>query len=444
MPQKNTEFIWKGEHEFQIIGTDHHEDTIKISANVRESKTVLKLLLPTLSITYADMKFTNAIGGSQEKYPESIKYGSKFFDPPIILSNEQDVEKYTWIRGAKKVTIGPKNTEIEWYIMKNLVIPRLRISREKPVRAVIRCDPISIDIDKELKIDVVQAADGRPIGGIRVEKRHPDWTPGQVKNVYNLSVRVTDSVTLQPRKEQPVNFFRWEEKGATPYGSGGFMKTGQKYTDGTGTIYDPGRVSGFLEAVTVENKGRASVARCFRALPGQFVRHTIITWGLVEDIRDYIWRNEDDLKSIAGFTGFGAEYILKLNNLSNPGSLKEGMTIHLPSYAASYQMSPGDTFEWLVEEFVYADSKELSSLNGLKDLTEWNGKKNILLPGWHFFNARHDDTLETIDKMFNLAEGCSRTLGRVYHPEPGLPFEAEIVAVPTLKFVKEHIDLFRH
>jgi hypothetical protein len=385
------------------------------------------------------MAFTNAIGGVQENYPDSEKYGKKFFDPPVIINGEQDIETYTWIRGADKVTIGSERTEIEWYAFKKLTIPRLRIDRKKPIEATIQSDPISIDVDTPLKIDVIQFADGRNIGGVRVEKRHPEWRPKKQESRYDLTVHVTDSKTLQPLAEKVVNFFRWSDKGSTPYEVGRLSKTEQRYTDGNGTIHDPARLSDTIEAITAGIPGRASVSRCFRALPGQFVRHEIMSWTLEKDTRDYIWTSGDTLDTIAGLTGIKQAEILKTNGLSDSGSLKTGMKIRLPCYAASYQMERGDTFEWLIKAFAYLNIEELSRLNQLKNLAEWDGQKSIQLPGWHFFYARKSDTLKQIDTMFNLQAGSSRTLGRVHHPDPRLPFESEIVAVPTEEFTKTHI-----
>jgi hypothetical protein len=438
MPTDTKAFVWKGEHKFQIIGTDHHEDTIKILANVRNSESLVRLILPTLAITYADMKFTNAIGGVQENYPASGKYGKKYFDPPVVIKDEKEIEKYTWIRGARKVTIGPETTEIEWYIFKDLIVPRLRIDRKKALEAVVSCSPVSIDVRNPLRINVLQFADGRHIGGVRIEKRHPDWKPQEQDKKYDLTVRVSDSRTLQSLKERPVNFFRWSDKESTPYGVGGFKKIEQKYTDGNGSIRYPDRISDVLEAITVNIAGRASVARCFRALPGQVVRHEIRSWPLEKEMRDFVWTGVDTLDGIAVLTGVSAAEVLKTNGLSDAASLKPGMKIHLPCYAASCQMEPGDTFEGLVKAFVYRDTDELANLNKLKNLAEWDGKKDILLTGWNFMYARHGDTLERIDKLFGLPAGCSRTLGRVHHPDPRIPFESEIVAVPTEEFVKKH------
>ncbi len=443
MPKNETAFVWKGEHTFQIIGTQHHEDTIKIVADSHQKEARVSLILPTLSITYADMAFTNAIGGVQEDYPYSQKYGKKFFDPPVVISGEKEIENYTWIRGANKVTIGPEQTEIEWYLFKKLVIPRLRIDRKKPAEAMIRCKSISIDVDTPLKIDVLQFADGRHIGGVRVEKRHPDWKPKEPEKRYDLTIHVSDSRTLQPMAERVVNFFRWDEKTSTPYGAGGFVKAEQKYTDGNGTVHDPARTSNILEAITVGIMGRASVAKCFRALPGQIVRHEIRTWALEKTKRDYTWASKDTLDSIAGLTGIKGAEILKTNGLGDSGSVKAGSKISLPCYAASYQMERGDSFEWLIRAFAYENSEELSRVNNLITLAEWDGKENIRLPGWHFFYARKGDSLKLIDSLFNLPPGSSRTLGRVHHPHAPIPFESEIIAVPTEEFVKKHIGSFK-
>ncbi len=63
---------------------------------------------------------------------------------------------------------------------------------------------------------------------------------------------------------------------------------------------------------------------------------------------------------------------------------------------------------------------------------------DIILPGWHFFYARGGESLEEFDAMFGLPSGCSRTVGRVHHPDARLPLACETVAVPTLGFVKQY------
>ena len=105
---------WKGKQAFYIVGTKHDDDTIRI-AGTGMKQVLLCLILPTLCITYADMKFANSIGGIQEDYPDSKVYGPKYFQPEVVLSGEREIEKFTWIRHAEKVTIGPRETKVEWW-----------------------------------------------------------------------------------------------------------------------------------------------------------------------------------------------------------------------------------------------------------------------------------------------------------------------------------------
>ena len=58
-----------------------------------------------------------------------------------------------------------------------------------------------IAVDRPLRIDVAQLADGRPIGGLRIEKRHPQWQPEPRPASYDLSVRVSDGDALRPMSE---------------------------------------------------------------------------------------------------------------------------------------------------------------------------------------------------------------------------------------------------
>jgi len=435
---KGSVFVWRGQQEFQLVGTDRHEDTLRIEANYKQVEQSLRLTLPTMCITYADVKFANAIGGKQENYPASSKYGPKFFDPPVELVGKEKVEKFTWIRGAHRVVVGPKTTEIEWYMLNTLIIPRLRLDKKKPVTATLKIPDTPISLDKELVITVAQYADGRAIGGIQVEKRHPDWKPREELAEYDLWVRVVNGEDLKPVPEVMLNLFHWDAKLATPYGKGGFGLVEQRHTDGHGSIHAPHRPSGELEAVTLYRPGWRAVARCVRPLPGQRVQFHMRVWRLKEDAVPYTWRTVDTLENMASLAGCLPEDILKRNRLGDPKALRKGMHISLPCYAAAYRMEPGDTFEWLAESFSYSSVEELAKLNGLGAPSELDGGADILLPGWHFFYARRGDTLEQIDKMFGLPLGWSRTVGRVHHPDPRLPYESETIAVPTDGFVKAH------
>ena len=56
---------WKGKHVFRIAGSRYHEDTLRIDSVRAKGEELLRLVLPTLCLTYADMAFANAIGGEQ-------------------------------------------------------------------------------------------------------------------------------------------------------------------------------------------------------------------------------------------------------------------------------------------------------------------------------------------------------------------------------------------
>jgi hypothetical protein len=122
---------WQGSHNFKLNGCAVHEDTLRVKSNYQKSERNLTLTLPTLCITYADMKFQNQIGGEQKLYPDSAAYGPVYFDPPVVINGEKEVERLTYIRGAERLEIGPKETKIEFHAWNELVIPRLRLSKEK-------------------------------------------------------------------------------------------------------------------------------------------------------------------------------------------------------------------------------------------------------------------------------------------------------------------------
>ena len=420
--------IWSGEHNFDVVGTERYADSLRIKTPQKGGEELLHLILPTLCITYADMKFANDIGGVQENYPASQVYGPKYFDPPIEILGETDIHKFTWIRGAHRVIIGPTETRIEWYAGKTLIIPRLRLDQEKPAKAKLIVQNAYIPIDRPLVVKVLQYADGRHIGGISFEKRHPLYEPPKEPQDYDLWVRVINGETGEPIPEAQLNFFRWDSGASTRSATGGFIFIEQQYTNGDGVVQDAHRPSGEREAVVLDMPGWRAVARCFKPLGGQHVRLFMRAWRLRKAQMQYIWQKGDRLNQIALLTGHSEEEILSANQLATAADIKMGMTIHLPCYAATYHMESGDTFEWLAKTFGYADDKELASLNGVRDLAALGGKE-IELPGWYFFYARRNESLQALDKQFRLAKGSARTIGRVFHADPDLPYEGETIAL---------------
>jgi hypothetical protein len=277
MPQ-NTPISWKGDYNFRLSGSGLHEDTLRIPSNNRKQERMLKLILPTLCITYADAKFQDSIGGEQENYPASQAYGPVYFDPPIKILGEEKIEKYTFIRGAHRVEIGPKQIIVEFPAWKDLVIPRLRLSQKEPAEALIDVPDTQIWADEPLQVTVMQYADGRHVGGVRMEKRHPDWKEPETKDTYSLWIRVIDGIDMEPLSKVMVDIFHWDPKLETQYGKGGFRLDEHKYTDKNGCIQIPNRPSGELEAYVVRKQGNRAVVRCLRPLPGQNVRLHMRVW----------------------------------------------------------------------------------------------------------------------------------------------------------------------
>jgi LysM repeat protein len=429
MKPSSDPLIWSGEHSFDVVGTERYADSLRVKTPRKGGEELLRLVLPTLCITYADMKFANDIGGVQESYPASQAYGPRYFDPPVELIGEADIRKFTWIRGAHRVTIGPTETEIEWYAGKTLIIPRLRLDQKEPAQAKLVVKDAHIPVERPLVVTVLQYADGRHIGGIRFEKRHPLYEPPKEPQEYNLWVRVVDGETGEPMPEARLNFFRWDPGASTPSGTGGFVLVEHRYTNGDGVVQDAHRPSGEREAVVLDMPGWRAVARCFKPLGGQHVRLFMRAWRLRKAQMGYMWQKGDRLDRIALLTGHSEQEILDANRLTDPSDLKPGMRIRLPCYAATYRMESGDTYEWLARAFGYAHVKELARLNRVRDLAALGGK-DIRLPGWYFFYARRDESLQVLDKRFGLERGSARTVGRVYHADPDLPYEGETIALP--------------
>jgi hypothetical protein len=438
--QQGTVFSWTGEHKFLVSGGRRHEDTLYIETSPGKGEELLQLRLPTLCITYADMAFANAIGGAQVKYPSSRSYGPRHFDPPVKVKGSGAVEKLTWIRGAEQVEIGPEATNIAWYRGKPLVIPRLRIEFGESVPAALGGSKVPIPVQQPLIVDVAHLMDGRPVGGLRFEVRHPQWIAPPEPTLYDLCVKVIDGETRDPLPEVRVNFLRWSTQQSTPNGQEGFERLEQRYTDGSGYIHLPHRPCGALEAITLDLPGWRAVARCYRALPGQPVRVLLTAWKLRVDMVRYTWSASDTLEQLAALCGHEPEEILAINRLSSPSALSAGMTIKLPCYAAAYRLEEGDSLDWLAKEFGYGDAQHLGVVNGVSDPAYMDAGLDIPLPGWRFFYARPGDSLGRFDAMFGLPAGASRAVGRVYRPNPCVPIDAETIAIPNKGFVATQIQ----
>jgi hypothetical protein len=425
MSTHHSTIVWSGKHPFSITGTGRHEDTLRIESEHQKSEQPLTLVLPTLCITYADLKFANDIGGVQENYPASAAYGLAYFDPPVEILGEEEVERLTWIRGAHRVIIGRDETVIEWFPWQKLVVPRLRIDKEKGARADLAVDGAAIHVEQPLVVKVKQLADGRHIGGIRVEKRHPEWRPPEPKEDYDLWVRVLEGRTGQPLPEAKVQVLRWDPG----YGSGAFVADDHAYTSGQGVADFPGRPTGEREVVALVQPGWRATPRAFLALPGQQARFHLHAWKLKEAGLPYTWRAGDNLDYLAALGGKDAAAVLKANGLASASDLKPGLAIKLPCYAAAYALEPGDRFEAVVERFKLKGLKELARANGLADPSALRRGMELRLPGWAFVCAQRGDTLASIEKALALPPGTTRTVGQVYRPDEGTLYEGEVAAV---------------
>ena len=430
MPESTDPFTWKGEYDFRLSGSGLHEDTLRIKSSARKQEQLLKLVLPTLCITYADAKFQDDIGGEQENFPASQAYGSAHFDPPIEILGEEKIEMFTYIRGAHRVEIGPKRTVIEFPSWKDLVIPRLRLDRVKPVDARLHVPETHIQVEKPLQITALQYADGRHVGGVRMEKRHPEWKPSLEEERHSLWIRVIDGRSLQPLPKVMVDVLRWREREK----SGRFLLEDRLHTDGSGCIEIQDLPSGDLEAYVVRHHGWRAVVRCVRPLAGQIVRLHMRAWPLHREKVRFEWKDTDRLDVIARRAGVSVDDLASLNRLRTAKGPAPGARINLPLYAATYQLEPWDDLDWVASAFGYEGVQELAEANGLKEAADLAHLHDIRLPDWHFLYAKDGDTFEGIDRSFGLPPGSTIPVGRVFHPNPKSPYPGETVAIPTELF----------
>ena len=323
---------WEGKQAFYISGTEHDEDTIRIVAMTAQGdkERFLTLVLPTLCITYADMEFANDIGGVQEDYPDSHVYGPRYFDPPVVLHGEAEIRKFTWIRGADEVEIGPRETLIKWPCWRTLVIPRLRIKAKEKVKTLLSVPEVTVTMPQPFTAAIKQYADGRHVGGVRLTKRHPDWKPQPVPQEYDLWVRVIDGTSRSAIPKAKVNLFTWDTE--TNLGKGGFVLEASWYTDEMGIVDVSGLPCSDKKLVTIESEPWQPRTWRFRPLPGQSVRRTFKLWKSKQIKSSYKWRARDTLKSIAALSGAPQTTILRMNRLRSVRKIIPFRAIKIPCF----------------------------------------------------------------------------------------------------------------
>lgn len=423
---------WEGKHTFYISGTDHEDDTIRVPSSYRKDEVLHKLILPTLCITYADMKFANDIGGVQADYPDSMVYGERYFDPPIALNGEEEIEKFTWIRGAEKVTIGPKETIIEWWGWKDLVIPKLRIRPKEKVKSLMSISDVIITPSQPFRLSVQQYADGRHVGGIQVNKRHPSWEPKEEPDNYDLFIRVIDGKTRRAIPEAKVILRTWDED------KEGFVKEAEFWTNGMGIVDVKDLPCSNKKLIIVEHSQYMAQTWRFRPLPGQKVRRVFRLWKSKERKIPYVWRLQDSLKTISDLSKSRKTEILRMNRLKSERELRPGREIQITGYEAVYHVNPRDTLERLAEYFCYDSVEELAEANELAKPYKLYEDQELKLPGWVFFKAKDILLFEKIDEQFRVPIGWTRPAHRVLHDDPTRAYKDELIAVPTSEFAQEH------
>jgi LysM repeat protein len=427
---------WKGQQAFYISGTEH-DDTVRVEEAQRNAEDRLVLTLPTLCITYADMRFANDVGGVQEDYPASRAYGPRYFDPPVEIAGGREIEKLTWIKGADRVVIGPEETTVEWRGGRTLVIPRLRIKPRDKVKAVLDVKETTIHESQPFVVQTRQFADGRHTGGVQLVKRHPDWKPEPDKRGYDLWVRAIDGKSGQALVETKVSLYDWNPK------EDRFALEAYWYTNSLGVVDVPGLPCSDKKLVIVEPPGRVPRTWRFRPLPGQKVRQVFRLWSRESAVTGYIWQKGDTLENVALMAGSTPSEILELNGLTGAEQRQEvgfepGQELKLPCFAPIYRVDARDTLERLGELFCYDDLGELAAANELAKPFDLHESQGLKLDGWRFFRAGSDDPFTEFDQRFGVPAGWTRPAQRTLHDNPALAYEGELVAVPTREFAAGH------
>lgn len=427
---------WTGEHGFSINGSGLHEDTIRIVQSQRQSERMLRLALPTLCITYAELTFQNAVGGLQVNYPASSMYGPAFFDPPVEVTGD-DIERLTYIRGAHRVVIGPDETVIEFPSWEDLVVPRLRIDEAKGAPARLAVESATVNVEEPLTITVKQYADGRHVGGIAVEARHPEYVERKAEPIYDFWLRAIDGALQDPMVEATVEIWRWDPKASSPSGQGDFELVEERYTNSDGVVQVGGLPAEGLYWYTLRAVGWRVAPRCIRPLAGQPVRLHFRAWKMRGDTFRYKWQEHDDLDRLAEFTRVGPEEIVRMNRLESVRELGAEMQITLPCYDATYRPEGGEDLDGVAIRFGMRNGDELAVANGLRDGKDYDGATDLKLPEWQFFHAREGDSLAVVDRQFGLPAKSSIAAHRVYRPRTGVLLPGEVVAVPSARLAEQ-------
>jgi len=427
---------WQGKQAFYVAGTGLNDDTIRIEGSHRELKERLSLVLPTLCITYADLRFANAVGGVQADYPDSAGYGPLYFDPPVVINGEEEIRKHTWIRGADQVTIGPKETVIKWWGWRTLVIPKLRIKSKKKAKAVISVPEVVITVSQPFSLKTMQYTDGRHVGGVQLVKRHPDWKPEPVGNDYGLWVRVTDGYTKGGIPEAKVSLYTW--KAGVSAGKGEFVPESYWFTNGMGIVEASGLPCSSKKLVLVDCKPWLPQVWRFRPIGGQKVRLNFKLWQNKRGVCRYEWKMGDTLDDVASLAGTDPKAILDMNKLHSEKDLKPGQLIDIPCFEAVYRFEDRDTLKRISELFCYDSVEKLAEANKLAKPYKLYKEQAVLLPSWLFFIAPPGSLFEELDKRFKLPGGWTRPAQRRLHDNPAKAYDNEVIAVPTKEFAEKH------
>lgn len=390
---------WKGTQGVYLVGTNHEDNTLRVQPDQRQKELLLELVLPTLCVTYADMKFANKVGGVQKDYPVSQVYGPMFFDPPVVINGQVDIEKFTFIRGASKVTIGPKETVIQWMSFRELVIPKLRIMNTEKVKALLRVPQVYITLTQPFSVRLKQYADGRHLGGVEVIKRHPDWKPSEEPKEFDLWVRAIDGRSRRAIPEAKITLYAWRGK----EDEGKFWPEGSWYTNQMGIAEAFGLQWSERKLLIIERSPWMPCVWRFRPFAGQKIMQTF-----------KLWRN----KTIA-----------QLPEKENAVASR--------IFDSVYHVEKRDTLQRLERYFCY-EKAELAKANGLDKKLALYPDQQLKLPGWKLVQARNSYRFAEFDKQFSVPVGWARPAQITLHDDPSTSYEHEVVAVPTVDFVKNH------
>ena len=86
--------------------------------------------------------------------------------------------------------------------------------------------------------------------------------------------------------------------------------------------------------------------------------------------QSYIWKTDDDIKSVAGLFDLSPDTLIQVNDISDISNIQAGAVLRVPSIdGIAYIVNPSDTISSVISKYnPLLSEKELKELNGIDEL----------------------------------------------------------------------------